>query len=195
MNDHCLYSNIHGSLSREDKKEISHEDSLKEEGRKYVKEAISWLLLQDVYTLPLINCNSITLSKKVIKQIELSANEYIKNEKNKKPIALRMQRVPINHVYASDPNVSWSPTYQKDFKLGDRVASLRSDHGIPFGTLGTIVGIHNKFLEILTDKTCIAGNTLHARCSNHRGVLINRNNIINITRPVKWGYNHNLNKN
>jgi len=92
-----------------------------------------------------------------------------------------MQNVPVQHVYASDPEVPWSPTNTKSFRLGDRVASLRSDLGVPFGTLGTIVGVHRKFVEVLTDRVVASGTTLHNRCNDNRGVLLPQTAVINLS--------------
>jgi hypothetical protein len=69
---------------------------------------------------------------------------------------------------ASDLNNSDAP------QLGDRVVNLCAD-GIPFGTRGTVVGVHQATttgsVEVVMDEEFIGGNTLQGACSNFRGKL------------------------
>ncbi|ETO28047.1 exonuclease II, partial [Reticulomyxa filosa] len=168
---------------RKDQKLITRDPKQQQkEGFLYVMNIVEWLSQQEVSRLPLVECNAAILARDTIMAIEKAADEYYMEQFQQKPAAIKMQKVPVQQVYACDPEVPWSPTYSKNFRLGDRVSSLRSDLGVPFGTLGTIVGIHRKFLEVLTDRVVTSGTTLHNRCSENRGVLMPRTAVINLSR-------------
>lgn len=53
--------------------------------------------------------------------------------------------------------------------------------GIPFGSRGTVVGLHDTFLEMITDTNVMKGNTLHNRCNDHRGCIVPYTSVINLT--------------
>jgi hypothetical protein len=80
-----------------------------------------------------------------------------------KKSSVRLSGVPLFHLYSPTPRVAWSPSERTDPELGDRVLSLRSDEGPPFGARGTVVGVHGKHAEVVFDEKFISGNTLHAR--------------------------------
>lgn len=98
---------------------------------------------------------------------------------------VEMQHVPPYHIYKRDPEVSWSPSERDKPELGDRVVSLRSDTGVPFGLRGTIVALHNDetFAEIVFDREFITGEPLHGRCSDRRGKTLALSTFLNISKP------------
>ncbi len=121
--------------------------------------------------------------------IEKEANKYYKSQMCTTPKAYHLKHVPIKQIYLSNPDIAWSPTGKSTFYLGNRVSILRSDAGIPFGTQGTIVGIHDTFVVIITDTNVIKGNTLHNRCSDHRGIILPHTSVIKLTpneKPIKF---------
>eukprot|EP01084_Bolivina_argentea_P298213 513877_1 len=155
------------------------------EGAKFIKEVDEWMKQQPMSKLPLIHFNAKVFSTEVIEGLEKEADRYYKTQISRTPKAYLLKRVPISQVYCADPEIPWSPTGRDTFKLGDRVSVLRSDGGIPFGSQGTVIGIHDKFLEILTDHNVMKGSTLHNRCSDHRGVLLPFDSVINLTLEPK----------
>ena len=71
-------------------------------------------------------------------------------------------------LLASDLNNNEAPV------LGDRVVNLCAD-GIPFGSRGTVVGIHEAAttgsVEVVMDDEFMGGSSLQGACSNFRGKL------------------------
>ena len=69
------------------------------------------------------------------------------------------------------------------FSLGDRVVSVGSTGIPPFGLRGTVVGVHEKFLEVLFDSAFEGGNDLSGRCQGHHGAIVAPSSLINLARP------------
>ncbi|ETO14496.1 hypothetical protein RFI_22856 [Reticulomyxa filosa] len=171
------------SMSEELKDDREELAKKKQEGFVYLTNVVEWLRTQEFSQLPLLECSAQALPKDIILEIEDDANKYYAEQITANSPGIQMQQVPVHHVYASDTEVAWSPTNHNNFNLGDRVAWLRSDQGVPFGTLGTVVGVHNDFLEVLTDRLFASGTTLHNRCSDGRGLLVTQDSAINLTSP------------
>lgn len=95
-----------------------------------------------------------------------------------------LRNVPIFHLYRPDPLVAWSPTETELPELGDRVLSLRSDVGAPFGLRGTVVCVHaSRHAEVVFDAEFMAGTHLHHKCSNLRGQTLPLTAMLNLTKP------------
>ncbi|ETO03272.1 hypothetical protein RFI_34138, partial [Reticulomyxa filosa] len=140
------------------------------EGFQYLVGIVKWLKQQEIAQLPLIEMDAVVLEKDTIFAVQNTADHYYKEQMQKQPRRVKLLKAAMADVYPSDPNIAWSPSSgNQNYRLGDRVCSLRSDFGIPFGALGTVVGIHRDFLEVITDRVVASGTTLHNRCSDNRG--------------------------
>ncbi|KAI8112489.1 hypothetical protein M9434_003812 [Picochlorum sp. BPE23] len=69
------------------------------------------------------------------------------------------------------------------FALGDRVVSAGATGIPPFGIRGTVIGVHDKFLEVLFDTPFEGGTDLGGRCNGHHGAVVAPFALINLTRP------------
>jgi len=67
------------------------------------------------------------------------------------------------------------------FVLGDRVVAAGST-GVPFGLRGTIVGVHEQFVEVLFDQEFDGGNDLQGRCLGAHGAVCMPSMLINLSR-------------
>merc|ERR1719242_2898939 len=151
------------------------------EGKNFLMKINERLQDQEVSKLPLVDFKSKFLPMEVMQEIEDEATKYYNSQIRNTPKAYHLKRVPVAQVYFANPEVPWSPTKQETFHLGNRASSLRSDEGIPFGCRGTVVALHDTFLEMITDINVMKGNTLHNRCSDHRGVIVPYSSVINLT--------------
>jgi len=151
------------------------------EGKNFLMKINEWLQDQEVSKLPLVDFKSKFLPMEVMQEIEKESTLYYNQQIRNTPKAYHLKRVPVAQVYFANPEVPWSPTKQETFHLGNRASSLRSDEGIPFGCRGTVVALHDTFLEMITDINVMKGSTLHNRCSDHRGVIVPYSSVINLT--------------
>lgn len=69
------------------------------------------------------------------------------------------------------------------FALGDRVVAAGATSGPPFGLRGTIVGVHEHFVEVLFDQAFDGGNDLQGRCIGNHGAVCAPSVLINLSRP------------
>ena len=69
------------------------------------------------------------------------------------------------------------------FSLGDRVVFAGSTESPPFGTRGTIVGVHGDFLEVIFDAPFDGGNDLGGRCNGKQGAVIPQYALLNLSKP------------
>ncbi len=69
------------------------------------------------------------------------------------------------------------------FALGDRVVAAGATSGPPFGLRGTIVGVHEQFVEVLFDQAFDGGNDLQGRCIGSHGAVCAPSALINLSRP------------
>ena len=69
------------------------------------------------------------------------------------------------------------------FALGDRVVSAGSAGIPPFGTRGTVVGVHDSFLEVLFDVSFEGGSNLGGRCHGNHGAVVAPKSLVNLSRP------------
>jgi len=172
-------SNV-AELSAEDYKMLMRTKKCAE-GKNFLMKIMEWLQEQQVSKLPLIDFKSKFLPMEVMQEIEREATKFSNQQIRNTPKAYHLKRVPVSQVYFANPKIPWSPTAKETFHLGNRVAVLRSDGGIPFGTLGTVVGLHDTYLEVITDCNVMKGGTLHNRCSDHRGCIVSYTSVINLT--------------
>lgn len=148
-----------------------------------VNEITHWLTTVGITSLILVPCTSAVLADRGIKAIEQESARQEKVRRTSKPAEAFLRNVPITHLYKPDPVVPWSPTEVEEPELGDRVLSLRSDTGAPFGIRGTIVAIHGKYVEVVFDQEFMSGNNLSSKCSDLRGQTLPLNAILNLSKP------------
>eukprot|EP00462_Mataza_sp_D1_P018545 CAMPEP_0175137042 /NCGR_PEP_ID=MMETSP0087-20121206/9601_1 /TAXON_ID=136419 /ORGANISM="Unknown Unknown, Strain D1" /LENGTH=1555 /DNA_ID=CAMNT_0016419845 /DNA_START=44 /DNA_END=4711 /DNA_ORIENTATION=- len=98
---------------------------------------------------------------------------------------VQLDNVPVHYLYKADPQVPWSPSEADVPSLGDRVLSLRSDHGVPFGLKGTVVGLHfkNKYVDVCFDRPFTAGDSLQGRCTDLHGKTLPTITLLNLSKP------------
>jgi hypothetical protein len=90
---------------------------------------------------------------------------------------------PTDVMLASDHNDNKAP------ELGDRVVNLCAS-GIPFGSRGTVVGIHKATtgcVEVVMDEEFVGGTNLQGLCSNFRGKLAVWAHLMRITLENNQG--------
>lgn len=116
---------------------------------------------------PRMPCGSKGLLAQQVKELETKIDEFVNSEKKnatKKPVTEKISPnlllKPLG-VYESQPD--------EHFELGSRVMCVRASGPIPFGSVGTVVAIHDAFLDVFFDETHLGGTSLDGFCSNFRG--------------------------
>ena len=158
-------------------------------GLRYVMQVQRWLNGLKLHKLGLVDANSIVIPVEALQEIENEINKAYQQKRYRKNNTIRLEKVPIHQIYAADPSIAWTPTPRRLWKLGDRCTSLRSDSSIPFGSTGTVIGIHVNCLEILMDKQCICGTDLCHKVTDLRGIVLPHDTVLNISKPFH-SYSH-----
>lgn len=99
-----------------------------------------WIKSLPTQRLTLVPASSRLLSGSDVELLEKSSDQFRSSSTPKDSVVLT---VPLSYVYRANPFIHWSPSPLESFALKDRVLSLRSDDGIPFGTTGTVVGLYD----------------------------------------------------
>lgn len=75
----------------------------------------------------------------------------------------------------------------RDFKVGDRVLNLNSmmRQYVPFGLRGTVIGRTDDKVMVMFDDQFIGGNNLFNQCEEYRGVFVNPNYLLNLTKKFE----------
>jgi hypothetical protein len=85
----------------------------------------------------------------------------------------------------------WSSPFNnrlaRDFKVGDRVLNLNSQmrQYVPFGLRGTVIGRTDDKVMVMFDDQFIGGNDLFNQCEQYRGVFVNPNYLLNLTKKFE----------
>jgi len=69
------------------------------------------------------------------------------------------------------------------FALADRVVAVSSSGIPPFGSRGTVVGVHDNFVEVLFDSPFTGGDDLGGRCTGNHGAVLPHYALLNLSRP------------
>ncbi|ORZ37096.1 XRN 5'-3' exonuclease N-terminus-domain-containing protein [Catenaria anguillulae PL171] len=75
------------------------------------------------------------------------------------------------------------------FAIGDRVLCVSDRGKAPLGAHGYVVGVEGEYVEILFDDTFMGGSNLHGRCNDLRGLVVRKNELLNLSKPqgkLKW---------
>ena len=148
----------------------------------YVESVDRWLKSLPSSNLPLVSVNSSVLPLNVIEKFESAASLSLQKSKG-----FIETIVPVTEVYKPSRHV-WSPTEKVYPCLGDRVSYLCGLEGVPFGTSGTIIGIHPQekveetMVDVVFDVQLIPGSTLHSLCSQSRGLSLQLKQLLNLTQ-------------
>ena len=175
----------------------------KESALEAIRQIQSWLGDNRIESLVLTPCSSQIVDERGVHALEKEQeNLFAVYNDTANQECIEMNDVPVYHCYVPNPRVSWSPTYLMQpqyhnnkqplsrISLGDRVMSLRSDEGIPFGVRGTVVSIHGsnnsgvvQHVEVVCDVPLLAGSSLLGRCSAQRGQTVFGTSLLNLSQP------------
>jgi 5'-3' exoribonuclease 1 len=150
-----------------------------------IAEIDAWLKTVGITNLLLVPCSSLLMAERGIKAVEAESSRLAALRDAQPTQEVTLSQVPIFHLYRADPTVAWSPTESDLPDLGDRVLSLRSDAGAPFGVRGTVVCVHpsSRHVEVVFDKPFSSGTHLHHKCSNLRGQTLALTAMLNLSKP------------
>lgn len=128
-------------------------------------------------------CTSQVLAPLAVEAIEAAASKYESQLEAAPHSLLDLPAVPITDIYRKDPDVQWSPSKEAP-QIGDRVISLRSDQGVPFGFRGTVIGVHeDAFVDVVFDRRFLGGETISGSCSDGFGKTLPISSLLVLVDP------------
>ena len=100
------------------------------------------------------------------------------------PVTVEMESVaPAMLLPPIEPGGLMAAFSGGSFSLGVRVVCAGSTGIPPFGTRGTVIGVHDSFLEVLFDVPFDGGHTLGGRCYGNHGAVVATLSLVNLSRP------------
>eukprot|EP00737_Agarophyton_chilense_P001757 gb/GEZJ01001981.1/.p1 GENE.gb/GEZJ01001981.1/~~gb/GEZJ01001981.1/.p1 ORF type:complete len:1539 (-),score=205.93 gb/GEZJ01001981.1/:5977-10170(-) len=189
-----------------------------------VKAAATWVSVQDVAQQPLVSATSQVLPAPVVEDLErhsrivLALQDEYEINMNKAKDIQHVREVPrialitgfedptdMAVFEASRGSSYFTPVPVDGFglRLGDRVVVRTRKGSVPFGSKGTVVGIHHRdesaerngsapernetpsassLVEVVFDEGFISGGSLSGRCSDGRGKAVPAHHLL-IIRP------------
>ncbi|MBW0465257.1 hypothetical protein O181_004972 [Austropuccinia psidii MF-1] len=73
--------------------------------------------------------------------------------------------------------------HDQTFELGDRVTMVSDRGTVPISAKGTVVGVTEKFIEVVFDGPFIGGTDLSNRCQEYHGATVPPSTLLNLTFP------------
>ncbi|KAK9879471.1 hypothetical protein WA026_006540 [Henosepilachna vigintioctopunctata] len=169
--------------SKKNKDETGIEEIFPEDSDEKMREVHDWLKAQPHNRVVKINCNSQFLGNEVVEEIERIIDNFdmsdFKNIKMKcKPDLLYKSELIFGNIL---------PDKSVQVRLFDRIVNVRSNHTVPYGLKGTVIGIHagtlNSMYDVVFDSKFEGGNEIN--CSDGRGFRIPLNAFINISHGLR----------
>eukprot|EP01130_Rhizamoeba_saxonica_P000462 TRINITY_DN1041_c0_g1_i1.p1 TRINITY_DN1041_c0_g1~~TRINITY_DN1041_c0_g1_i1.p1 ORF type:complete len:1371 (+),score=368.40 TRINITY_DN1041_c0_g1_i1:25-4137(+) len=169
---------------------VSEEESFElEESTATHSDLIEFLKTLPCCGLPRVPIGSIGIQDHLLEELLDVVNglDSCKNEKDEEVI---MQRRNLIHPLRDYEVLVEGHQYNAfdNFAIGDRVVYLRDSGPLTFGTIGTIIGIKENYLELLLDKNASGGITLENRVPAFRGQVVSTGSVLNLD---KYGLNEN----
>jgi len=135
-------------------------------------------------SLPSARRNLVSTESKVASDSAISIFQASLPQMDKSPNIVEMENIPSAMLLPPiDPGGLMAIFSGGSFSLGDRVVFAGSTESPPFGTRGTIVGVHGDFLEVIFDAPFDGGNDLGGRCNGKQGAVIPQYALLNLSKP------------
>lgn len=138
-------------------------------------------------SLPLVPQTSSVLTASQVEQVDASVRQILR-----KTVNAEVFDINCLSLYREGQDVQWSPSSSQKFALGDRVAFLGGPLGIPFGTQGTVIGLHPQSevfesfaVDVMFDCSVICGTSLHSRCPPTQGATMETHCLLNLSTVKK----------
>ncbi|KAJ6526042.1 exonuclease II [Mycena capillaripes] len=134
-----------------------------------VKEAKAWLKSKGVRDFEPVSLFCDQLTKETVNEIEKLADSFTANKSTSAIKKAIVKGIPRQAVLKPAHAVYRLQT--QHFSLGDRV------------TMGVVIGLNAKSMDIIWDVPFMSGMTLGDRCSQYRGSTVEFNTCLNLTNP------------
>ncbi|KAL0087236.1 XRN 5'-3' exonuclease N-terminus-domain-containing protein, partial [Phycomyces blakesleeanus] len=144
----------HGFLNAEDFTWTSN-------GSKELQAMKEWLSSKHIDELPRASLTSEQFEEPYLNAIEELGASYNKNYEELDFKKVLIKRIPREVLMR--PSDAEMKLREQFFKLGNRVAYALDTGSIPLGTKGTIVGTHDKIVDVIFDVPFMGGSTLGGR--------------------------------
>lgn len=141
----------------------------------------AWLSSLPSAKRKLVKSSSIVASEDAIRIFQASLPS---NKKQSHDLLVEMESVPPAMLLPPiEPGGLMAAFSGGSFSLGDRIVSAGSSGVPPFGSRGTVIGVHESFLEVLFDLPFEGGSNLGGRCHGSQGAVVAPSSLLNLSRP------------
>lgn len=128
----------------------------------------------------LVNATVSTLDRDSVLEIQ----KYVDNIYEKTVISTSKKTIRYKGVSRGcllDPATCAIRLQDQKFSIGDRVITVADFGVVPMNLRGTVVGVDEMFIEVLFDRLIPSGNTLGGKCDIMRGLIVNKNILLNLS--------------
>ncbi|KAJ3288388.1 hypothetical protein HDU76_007675, partial [Blyttiomyces sp. JEL0837] len=125
-----------------------------------IGELRDWLKTLGVKDFERVSLEARALTKDFVEQIESS----------------------VDALYAEVNINQKSKIVNKSFELGERVVYVPDSGIVPCASLGTVIGLEGRTVDVVFDKAFMSGGNLEGRCSPLRGMAVYKDTLLNLTR-------------
>jgi len=148
----------------------------------YIKEVRNWLKGIEPRKLPKVPIGSESLSAEAVAEMEKESNKFA---------ALTAKQQKSKILKGVDPYLLLKPVaalpeefhHEVNYALGDRVTVVSDSEAVPFGSMGTIIGVKGQAAEVLMDQQYMGASNLEKRCSDLRGATLMMSSLLNLSQP------------
>ena len=155
----------------------------KDQAKAKIKEIQTWLKEIESKSFEKVPLDAAQLDSEVVGQIELAANENLRQNSMVSTRNQRIKSVPRSALLK--PSDAEHRLNHQNFVLGDRVVYVQDSGRVPIATQGTVVGLtrssRTTLLDVIFDVTFMSGTSLENRCSPFRGSTVPIHCVLNLT--------------
>ncbi|KAJ3567755.1 hypothetical protein NP233_g6149 [Leucocoprinus birnbaumii] len=148
---------------------------------KRLEETRKWLESRGVHQFEQAPLSYKSLTKEVVHALEHELDSIVSSPS---PLSLRnilIDEYPSPRILK--PEHASHRLRNQVFELGDRVIIVKDSGSVPIAAKGVVVGHDDNLLDILWDEPLVLGTTLDGRCSELRGMTVERESCLNLTNP------------
>ena len=146
-----------------------------------LKKILSWIMSSPISKLPYIPEGYEIIQPQVREAINAKLN--VQKDTQQELLQVTM---PVRNVFV-ESYPFWIRPFRMstsiDYQVGDRVLSIKTcgTGFVPFGSIGTIVGVYSQKVLVQFDKPLITGSSYYGQCEKYRGKILDSHAVLNLS--------------
>ncbi|KAJ3565351.1 hypothetical protein NP233_g7682 [Leucocoprinus birnbaumii] len=144
-----------------------------------LEEVRNWLESRGVHQFEQASLSYESLTKDVINKLERELDSIVSSPSPLSHRNILIEEYPSPRILKQE-HASHRLRKQM-FELGDRVIMVKDSGSVSMAAKGVVVGHDDNLLDVLWDEAFILGTTLDGRCSELRGMTVERESCLNLS--------------